>query len=237
LRSIPKPTISPGGIVNALSYTGGGIAPGEFLSIFGSNFGSVGLQINTPENNRLQGAAGRTKVLFTNSSGSAYGPITAITPNQINVFAPSFLDASKPVNVTVQVDGTASDLVSMPVADVAPGIFPGAVNQDGSLNSSTNPALRGSIISLFGTGHGLSTPQLAAAEFTISTPFSLPTARVTVAIGGQPAEVTYAGAAALQPAGVLQINTRVPTTVAPGNAAVSVSVGGIPAKQVAIAVR
>ena len=81
------------------------------------------------------------------------------------------------------------------------------------------------------------TPQLATAEFNISTPFSLPAAAVTVTIGGQPAEVTYAGAAPFQPAGVLQINARVPATVVPGNAAVSVSMEGIPAKQVAIAVQ
>jgi uncharacterized protein (TIGR03437 family) len=243
LGATNAPAIVPSGIVNAVSYTGGAIAPGELVSIFGSNFGTTGLQVNSPENNLIPWGLGRTKVLFDGSPGA----ITAVTPNQINVFVPYFVQPGQSVNVTVQVDGTASAPVNVPVAKAAPGLSTvnqsgsgqGAIlNQDGSVNSSVNPAARGSIVSFFGTGEGLISPPLLSGNLSISTPFSVPTEPVAVMIGGQPTEVTYAGAAPLQPIGVFQINTRIPSTVAQGSAAVSVSVGGIPtSRQVTVAVR
>ena len=48
-----------------------------------------------------------------------------------------------------------------------------------------------------------------------------------MSIGGQPAEVIYAGAAPLEPIGIFQINVKIPATLSPGAAAVNVSVGGI----------
>jgi uncharacterized protein (TIGR03437 family) len=244
------PAIALGGIVNAASYTGGGVSPGELLSIFGSNFGVYGmgfgttvLKVNAPENNRIPSVLVRTKVLFNGLPGA----ITALTPSQINVFAPSSLPPGTSVNVVVQVDATPSAPVSVPVVAAVPslaaaderGSGQGAVlNQDASLNSASNPAARGSIVSLFGTGEGAISPALPSGYLTISTPFSVPTLPVTVTIGGQQAEVIYAGEAPFEPAGVFQINARIPAAIAPGNAPISVSIGGIAtSKQVTVAVR
>jgi uncharacterized protein (TIGR03437 family) len=127
------------------------------------------------------------------------------------------------------VDGAVSTAVPVGVENSAFGLStadqsgsgPGAMlNQDGSVNSSANPAQRGSVVSL------------------ISTPYSTPVQPVTVTIGGQPAEVLYAGEAPLQPTGVLQINARIPAGVNSGTAAVSVSLGGVAtSKLVTVAVR
>jgi uncharacterized protein (TIGR03437 family) len=238
--------ITAGGIVNAVSYTGGGIAPGELIAIFGffaSGFPSADLQINAPENNRIPWVLGRTKVLFDGYPGA----ITAWSPTQINVFVPYWLTPGKPTVVTVQSDAAVSPPLPVPVVSAAPGLAttdqsgsgPGAIlNQDLSLNGSANPAARGSIISLFGTGEGRISPQLLWGDQSISTPYSTPVAPVTATIGGQPAEVTYAGAAPLAPVGIFQINVRIPAAVSPGAAPVTVSVGGIPTtKSVTVAVR
>jgi uncharacterized protein (TIGR03437 family) len=235
------PAIAPGGIVSAASYVGGTIAPGELLSISGSNFGGTGM--NAPQNNRIPSVLGRTKVLFNGFPGA----ILALTPNQVQVYARSGFGGSTSVNVVVQVDATLSAPVSIPVASAAPGL-PAAdesgsgqgaiVNQDGSLNSAANPAPRGSIVSLWGTGEGTIFPFLSSGYLTISTPFSLFTQPVTVIIGGQPAEITYAGEAPLEPVGGFQINARIPMTIAAGNAPVTVSIGGITTtKQITVAVR
>ena len=48
-----------------------------------------------------------------------------------------------------------------------------------------------------------------------------------VTIGGQPAQVQYSGAAPFLPTGVFQINAVIPDTAAPGDAPVTVSIGGI----------
>jgi uncharacterized protein (TIGR03437 family) len=245
------PVIAAGGIVNAASYVGGGIAPGELISIFGSNLGAAGLQISSPENNTLPFALGRTKVWFGNrkNSGDILGTIVAVTPNQINVFVPQYLQyfSGTSVNVKVQVDTKVSAPVSMPVVDSVPGIFTpdqsgsgqGAIlNSDGSVNSRTNPAPRGSMVSLFGTGRSFTVPQVPDGTLVISTPFPLIFEGLGVTIGGQQARVIYAGAAPFLPTGIFQVNAVIPASVTPGNASVTVtSSTGVISRAVTVAVQ
>jgi uncharacterized protein (TIGR03437 family) len=235
--------IQDGGIVNAVSYTGGGIAPGELISIFGFFGPGTSPDINVPENNRIPWALGRTKVLFDGNPGA----ITVWSTFQINVFVPYWLTPGKSTVVTIQTDTVLSPPVVVPVVSAAPGLATadqsgsgqGAIlNQDLSLNGPANPAARGSIISLFGTGEGLTSPLLPSGDLSLSTPYSTTVALVTATIGGQPAEVTYAGAAPLAPVGIFQINVKIPAAVSPGAASVAVSVGGIATtKSVTVAVR
>jgi uncharacterized protein (TIGR03437 family) len=238
--AVPTPAISA--VVNAASYAGPSVAPGELVAIFGSNFGTSVLQAATPHNNVYPLSLGRTRVQFNGQPGA----ITAVTPNQINVFVP-VLGLGSTVSVAVVVDSVLSSSLVIPVAVVAPGISTadssgsgqGAIlNQDGSLNSRLNPAPPVSVISLFGAGLGLSTPQLSDGALVISTPFPAPQNQVTATIGGVAAEVLYAGAAPLLPSGVFQVNVRVPAGTATGDATVAVAVGGISsAQQVTVAVR
>jgi uncharacterized protein (TIGR03437 family) len=237
------PAISSGGIVNALSYTGGTVAPGEVISIFGSNFGSNGS--NGAVNNAIPVAVGRTKVVIANGNYSV--PFLAVTANQINAIIPYGLPSTGSLSVAVQVDDVLSPAVSVPIATAAPGLATanasgageGAIlNQDGSVNSSTNPAPRGSYISLFGTGAGVSTPQIPDGALVLSTPYPMPQANVTVTVGGQQAPTQYIGAAPTLPNGVFQINAQIPTNIPAGNAAVVVTIGGIATSQlVTVAVR
>ena len=45
------------------------------------------------------------------------------------------------------VDGVSSAPLTVPLADLSPGIFnTGILNQDNSINSPSNPALTGSVI-------------------------------------------------------------------------------------------
>jgi len=114
------------------------------------------------------------------------------------------------------------------------------VNQDGSRNTSANPAARGSIVSLFGTGEGQLAPPFTYLDgsLTISAPYPIPEQPVSVTIGGQPAEKFYAGAAPFLPIGILQINVRVPMTVQPGNLPIVVTIGdAFTTKQVTVAVQ
>ena len=224
------PVISPGGIVNSASYNGGAISPGELVSIFGSNFGISGLDIAPYENNTVPLQLGRTKVLFDGQLGE----IVAMTPNLINVLAPYYLTPGSTVQVRVQVDDTVSSPVSMPVVATIPDLYmmdesgsgPGVIlNEGGSLNSGVNPAPRGSIVALYGTGEGVLSPQLAQGALVISTPFPTMTATPAVTIAGQPAEVRYAGAAPYFPLGVFEIDVRIPAAIASGPAPVSVTIG------------
>ncbi len=99
-----------------------------------------------------------------------------------------------------------------------------AQNQDGSLNSAQNPAARGSIVVLYGTGEGSTTPEGIDGQIAASV-FPKPVLPVSVTVGGQPVEVLYAGAAPGLVAGIFQINARIPLTSPTGEVAVVVTVG------------
>jgi uncharacterized protein (TIGR03437 family) len=243
--SPPKvaPAISAGGIVNAASLAGGAIAPGELISIFGSDFGPPGLDISSPQNNVIPKALNNIHVYF--GLGNE-GAITARTATQINVFVPYNVAGDTSIQVIVDVDGVTSAPITVPVAASAFGLSTtdasgsgqGAIfNQDGSLNSHTNPAARGSIVTLYGTGEGVTTPTLPDGALEISTPYSTTQAPVAVKFGGQTATIQYAGAAPFLPTGVFQINATIPSGVTPGDVPITVSVGGISTtKTVAVSV-
>ena len=104
-----------------------------------------------------------------------------------------------------------------------------ALNQDGSVNSSANPAAAGSIIAMFATGAGLWNPPLADGTL-ISDITPRPVLPVTVSFAGVPGEVLYAGPAPGLITGGLQINVRLPQLTTcfefcPNPAAVPVQIG------------
>jgi uncharacterized protein (TIGR03437 family) len=135
---------------------------------------------------------------------------------QINALAPSDLAPNSITDISIVVDGTKVADVPAQVVSAAPGIFTtgngtgpaAAVNQDGTLNSESNPAARGSIVVLYATGQG----QAAAST-------------VSLKIGSYSAELLYAGPAPGFP-GLMQINAQVPAGfLPPGIQRVILSVG------------
>src|SRR5262249_37641040 len=102
-----------------------------------------------------------------------------------------------------------------------------ALNEDGSVNSPANPAARGSIISLFLTGAGLTVPQPSDSEITGSIPPRLKAGDVKVLLSLEIpeygadavlADLLYAGAAPGSVQGLVQLNARIPQTAAVGGA-------------------
>jgi uncharacterized protein (TIGR03437 family) len=117
----------------------------------------------------------------------------------------------------------------MPVLASRPGIFSmdssgrgqGAIlNEDGSLNSPSNPARRGSIVSIYATGGGESAPGVVDGQILDR---DLPTTSLAASaaffdfdyVFGEdvptPAEVLYAGGSSGSVAGLLHVNVRVPS--------------------------
>jgi uncharacterized protein (TIGR03437 family) len=165
-----------------------------------------------------------------------------LSNNQINAVVPFELSAvvgTANSTVTVVVwDGAAfSNAFQLVMVGEDPGIFTlgglgtgqGAILNYGTnsgsytINSTKNAASRGSTIVIYATGMGtLMSPLADGVIAETSDQVSDP---VQVTIGGQPAVVSYAGAAGGSVAGLIQINAIVPPTISTGTA-VSLSVTG-----------
>jgi uncharacterized protein (TIGR03437 family) len=134
------------------------------------------------------------------------------------------------------------------VGSVLPGIFTlsssgagqaAVLNQDNSQNFATNPAARGTVIQIFATGAGATTPTLAAGTPAPASgnPLVYTQVQPTVTIGGENAAVQFSGMA---PGfvGVWQINAVVPQSASPGSSvSLSVTAGGLQSNVVSIAVK
>jgi len=233
-----------GAVVNAASQIPAAVSPGEILSIYGfgvgpSNTAGFTLDPSGKVATSLNGA----QVLFDGRPA----PMIYGSAPQANVIVPYEVDGQTTTTIALQFAGVTSAAWAIPVAASAPGIFtlassgigPAAVlNQDNSVNSASNPAPRGSIIQIYSTGEGETSPRGVTGS-VIGTGLKSPVLGVKVTIGGQDAVVQYAGSAGASVAGLLQVNAVVPPAVAPGAAVpIGVSVGGVPSPSgVTIAMR
>jgi uncharacterized protein (TIGR03437 family) len=134
--------------------------------------------------------------------------------------------------VQVENNGARSAVREVPVADSAPALFTtggatqGAIlNQDSTVNGTFNGAAAGTIVSLFATGEGQTAPNGVEGAIVPATALARPLLPVSVIIAGRPAEVLYAGSAPGLPAGLMQVNARIPADTPPGPAPVVLTVG------------
>ncbi len=93
-------------------------------------------------------------------------------------------------------------------------------------NSTQAPAMPGSVVVLWGTGEGATTPPGVDGRLATDI-LPRPIATCAVEIGGLAARVEYCGAAPSNMPGLFQINARIDPSVAPGDAVpVRVIIGG-----------
>ena len=194
-------------IVHAATLAPGPIAPGEIVTIFGSGF--------IPDQTQLYFDGTPAAIFYSGTS-------------QINALAPSDLTPNALTEIGIVANGVKVADFPAAVVAVQPGIFTvaggtgqaAATNEDGSINTESNPAERGSIISLYATGEG--------SDVNV----------ISLKIGGYAAELLYAGPAPGFP-GLMQVNARVPAGfLPPGNQPVVLWVGTVATQDgVTIAVR
>ena len=207
-------------ILNAASGFGLAVAPGEIVTLYGVGIGPPAIATaQLDETGLLSTRLGDTQVLFDGTPA----PLVYVSEGQSAAIVPYGVSGS--TLVTVNNNGQVSSPVTLPVAQVAPGLFTAnssgmgqaaAVNEDGSLNSPAKPAAIGSVITLFATGEGQTTPAGINGKLAVD-PLPSPLLPVTVTIGEHVAAVLYAGGAPGEVAGVMQINARIPAGVTPGD--------------------
>jgi uncharacterized protein (TIGR03437 family) len=194
------------GFANAASFAlNTGMASGELVSLFGFD---------------LDGSPQNVQVLI----GGKPATVLYAGPNQINVQVPFETLSETPavfgprqIQVVVP-SGSVS--VSVPFAQsigifTSDGVHAAALNQDGSVNSASNPAARGSIVTLFGTGatwpSGIqdgAIPEAAAPLDQEQNQFEI------VDSAGTPETILYAGTAPGLIYGVFQLNVQLTLDVA-----------------------
>jgi uncharacterized protein (TIGR03437 family) len=228
-----RPAFTAAGVVNAASYAGGAVAPGEIVTIFGSNLGPSTLTTTRLNpGGRVAVDMSEVRVWFD----GVPAPIVYASSGQTSVVVPYSVAGKSTTGVIAEYRGLKSDAVSLSVAQVMPGVFSidasgkgqGAIlNQDYTVNGPGKAASRGTYVSIYATGEGLTSPAGVNGKLT-AAPYPAPEAQVTVKIGGLDATVAYSGGAPGLLAGLIQINAQVPAGAATGDAVpVVVMMGGV----------
>jgi uncharacterized protein (TIGR03437 family) len=234
LSSVPGGQAPPviAGIASAASYASNAVSPGELVTVLGAGLGPAtpaGLTLDSSGSVNTD-VAGATVLFDGNPAAVIYaasGQVNAVVPYEL---------ANPTTQVQVEYHGVPSSSFPVTVVAATPGVFTAdssgsgqacALNQDGSVNSNANPAPAGTVVVLYATGGGQTSPAGVDGSVTGSAPLPQLVLPVTVLIGGQPATVLYAGGAPETVAGVLQINAQIPAAAPPGPAVpVTLKIGG-----------
>ncbi len=226
----PLPAVNS--LVNAASLLEGNpsfgvqtvaIAPGEVVTLFGSGFGT------------------QPEVSFD----TVPAPILYASDTQINAVVP--FEVFDPAVLAVMSGGQTIAIAKLPLVAAVPAVFTinqsgtgqGAIlNQDGSVNSPSNPAARGSVVSLWMTGAGsMNAIVLDGSIGPLNPPFPAPALGVSAWINQSQASVLFAGQAPALVAGIIQVNLQIPLAATTGSAVpIAVKVGGIVSPPVTMAI-
>jgi len=202
-------------VTNAASSAPGAIAPGEMITIKGTGLGpATGVSFALNSSGGVDKTLAGTSVLI----GGFAAPITYASATQVNAIVPVELASALTAAAVVQVSylGNASALTTLAVLDAQPAVFTFnstgigqavAANQDSSFNGPSHPAPQGSYLTIYWTGGGVTTPGGITGSVNGSTLKTL-VHSVSVTVGGQPATVTFQGAAPGLIDGVQQLNIR-----------------------------
>ena len=232
----PTPEIFPGGVINSASYIGR-LAPGALGTVFGKDLGG-------PESGILAEFTGRSNdMLPTNIAGirllvfdafdSPLGeaPLLYLDDQQVNFQMPFEVAGMSLVRIVVDNNGARSEPEGVQLTPSAPGIFTYdgvraiATNQDGSLNSPTNPAARRDVMTVYMTGQGPVAPNWPTGKAASAVPLILAPAEAHAFVGGVEGKIEFLGLAPGM-VGVLQMNFR-PDHFSPlGDQPLKVSIGG-----------
>jgi uncharacterized protein (TIGR03437 family) len=209
--------LNPQRVLNAASYAPAGnpIAPGEYVSLFGSGMAVSAKVAAPPYPLTLNGVT-----VLVNGKPA---PLNYVSGTQINALVP-YATQGPMATIVVQNGSASSNTVAVPVAATAPGFFSAdqsgtgiaaVIHQDPTRGTVTpaNPASPGETVVVYLSGMGAVSPALADGTATGLQPLSTITASpIAIYIAGQPAAIMYSGLAPNYP-GLYQLNVTVPLAI------------------------
>ncbi|MEO8100184.1 MAG: IPT/TIG domain-containing protein [Acidobacteriota bacterium] len=171
-------------------------------------------------------------------------PVYFVSTGQINFIVPAGTAAGlQPIQVKA---GSATYDSTIRIISAAPGIFfqdtatppKGAVlNQNSTLNTSTNVALRGEFVQIYATGPGTFKNAITDGAGAPGNPLNTTLSTPQVYIGGVLTEVQFTGLAPGFPA-LWQVNAKVPSqTFITGRVPVVITMDGVDSNEVTIFVQ
>ncbi len=141
-------------------------------------------------------------------------PLLYVSANQINAVAPMELATGTAATVRVNNASTLSPGYPVWIMAATSQAFPTVLNQDGTVNSQTNPAKGGTIVTFYATGWQSNFSPLADGQVatTAENTYKCSGSPGVCQVGGTSASpqlsVLYAGAAPGIVAGVTQFNVQ-----------------------------
>jgi uncharacterized protein (TIGR03437 family) len=200
------------GVVNAASYQPGPVAPGSYITLFGQNLAqTIATAPSYPLPTTLAGSS-----LTINGVPA---PLYYASPTQIDAQVP-FGTAAGAASAILTVGGAALPAITFMVQATAPGLF-----------TTGMTASAGSVLNVYGTGQGMVDSPIADGAAAPDSPVRI-TAAVSATLGGQPAQVSFAGLAA-RLAGVFEVSIQIPN-LPPGDYPLVITIGGVPSNSALI---
>jgi uncharacterized protein (TIGR03437 family) len=198
-----------GALVNGASWQAGPAGPNTILTFFYRGFpGAQPLRV------LLDGQS--VEVLYNG-------------PTQLNFLVPPSVIPNASALLQISSGGNLLLATPLQIADASPALFTvdqsgtgqsSVLNQDYTYNGADAPAARGSVLMVYGTGFGVANPRGQDGLSWLAS-------AVSAIIGGQPAEVTFAGLAPGYTPGLQQINIRIPDGCPTGAAVpIRLQIGG-----------
>ena len=226
VTAAPTPVIAAVG--NVASGFIGAVSPGEEVAIYGSNFGPSTVVTAAPAGGAYPTILSNTEVLFDGTPA----PVIAVTNGQVNVMVPYGVSGRASTAVQVNYLGVTSAAISYNVAATVPGIY--TLNQTGSgqgaildqnlsVNGSNNPAAKGSVVAVYMTGEGITSPASVTGQLAVN--LNHPVLPVTATVNGVATQVQYSGSAPGLVYGVMQVNVLIPSNAPTGNLPIVITVG------------
>ena len=183
------PVIGQSGVVDAASFASV-VAPGGMASVFGSDLAS------SEAENLFDSSLGAFVRSFSGTRvlvNGVPGPLTYVSPSQINFQIPWETLTDTLLKSEVDRDGTLSNSFPTTMPPSAPSVF--SVNGIAILTCVGSSPQPGVTCTFWGTGFGPTIPpQSDGVPATAGVP-AVTASPCLLSVGGQPAVVTYCGAA------------------------------------------
>jgi uncharacterized protein (TIGR03437 family) len=247
--------LKPASVANAANPTAGTtLAQGGLATISGAGFSDSDEQASGMP---LPLVLANREVALNDA---ATVPLSSVTSAEVDLQIPSSAPLGT-VRVAVRVSDTGELIAggTVSIAALSPALYSNSgdgtgqgkiTNQDGTANSAANPAARGTVIKIFGTGQGPVSPPVADGSPAPADPpadtVAVPTSdgktclsqqpSVCVAIGSVFGDIQFSGLAPGM-VGMWELDVKIPTTAPTGAVNVRAVINGVLSNLVSVAIK